>query len=64
MSRSHGSAGEFGAQAWAAPSRTPLYYPDAVTLVPGAGAAPRGARRGPPPTPAPRHGRHPRPPPT
>lgn len=36
MSRSHGLAGEFGAQAWAAPSRTPLYYPDAVTLVPGA----------------------------
>ena len=36
MSRSHGLAGEFGEQAWAAPSRTPLYYPDAVTLVPGA----------------------------
>lgn len=36
MSRSHGLAGEFGAQAWTAPSRTPLYYPDAVTLVPGA----------------------------
>ncbi|WP_335934684.1 hypothetical protein [Streptomyces sp. PTD5-9] len=36
MSRSHGVAGEFGAQAWAAPSRTPLYYPDAVTLVPDA----------------------------
>jgi hypothetical protein len=36
MSRSHGSAGEFGAQAWAAPARTPLYYPDAVTLVPSA----------------------------
>lgn len=36
MSRSHGLAGEFGTQAWAAPSRTPLYYPDAVTLVPGA----------------------------
>ncbi|MEF9906068.1 hypothetical protein [Streptomyces sp. P9-A2] len=36
MSRSHGLAGEFGAQAWTAPSRTPLYYPDAVTLVPNA----------------------------
>lgn len=36
MSRSHDLAGEFGAQAWAAPARTPLYYPDAVTLVPGA----------------------------
>lgn len=39
MSRSHGLAGEFGAQAWAAPSRTPLYYPDAVTLVPDADPA-------------------------
>ncbi|MGK4578679.1 hypothetical protein [Kitasatospora sp. HPMI-4] len=39
MSRSHGLAGEFGPQAWAAPARTPLYYPDAVTLAPGAGAA-------------------------
>ena len=39
MSRSHGLAGEFGAQAWAAPSRTPLYYPDAVTLVPAADRA-------------------------
>ncbi|MFB7241721.1 hypothetical protein CW362_00630 [Streptomyces populi] len=38
MSRSHGVAGEFGEQAWAAPARTPPYYPDAVTLV--AGAAP------------------------
>ncbi|MFD5121108.1 hypothetical protein [Streptomyces sp. NPDC058385] len=36
MGRSHGMAGEFGAQAWAAPARTPLYYPDAVTLVPSA----------------------------
>ncbi|QNS09134.1 hypothetical protein [Streptomyces xanthii] len=34
--RSHGLAGGFGAEAWAAPARTPLYYPDAVTLVPGA----------------------------
>ena len=39
MSRSHGLAGEFGAQSWAAPSRTPLYYPDAVTLVRGADRA-------------------------
>lgn len=39
MSRSHGLAGESGAHAWAAPSRTPLYYPDAVTLVPGADRA-------------------------
>lgn len=36
MSQSHGVVGEFGAQAWAAPVRTPLYYPDAVTLAPGA----------------------------
>jgi hypothetical protein len=36
VSRTHGVAGEYGAQAWAAPARTPLYYPDAVTLVPGA----------------------------
>lgn len=35
MSRAHGLAGEFGAQAWTAPSRVPLYYPDAVTLMPG-----------------------------
>lgn len=36
MSRSHDLASEFTAQAWAAPARTPLYYPDAVTLAPGA----------------------------
>lgn len=36
MSRSHGVPNEFGPQAWAAPARTPLYYPDAVTLVPDA----------------------------
>ncbi|MFC5854312.1 hypothetical protein ACFPZI_21680 [Streptomyces chlorus] len=36
MSRSHGLAGEFGEEAWTAPVRTPLYYPDAVTLVSGA----------------------------
>ncbi|MBA2951885.1 hypothetical protein [Streptomyces himalayensis] len=44
MSRSHGLAGEFGAQAWAAPSRTPLYYPDAVTLVPDADPTTLAAR--------------------
>ncbi|WP_424863589.1 hypothetical protein [Streptomyces sp. MMS24-I29] len=44
MSRSHGVVGEFGAQAWAAPSRTPPYYPDAVTLVPGADPAALAAR--------------------
>ncbi|MDH6115257.1 hypothetical protein P3T36_004176 [Kitasatospora sp. MAP12-15] len=44
MSRSHGLAGEFGVQAWAAPARTPLYYPDAVTLLPGADAAALAAR--------------------
>lgn len=37
MSRSHGIVGEFGAQSWAAPARTPLHFPDAVTLVPHAG---------------------------
>ncbi|WP_188132771.1 hypothetical protein [Streptomyces boluensis] len=44
MSRSHGLAGEFGVQAWTAPARTPLYYPDAVTLVPGADPAALAAR--------------------
>ncbi len=44
MSRSHGLAGEFAPQAWAAPARTPLYYPDAVTLVPGADPAALVAR--------------------
>lgn len=39
MSLSHGLAGEFGPQAWAARARTPLYHPDAVTLVPGADPA-------------------------
>ncbi|MEU3959924.1 hypothetical protein AB0F42_08885 [Streptomyces buecherae] len=39
MSRSHGLAGEFGTDAWSAPARTPLYYPDAVTLAPGADRA-------------------------
>lgn len=44
MSRSHGVEGEFGEQAWAAPARTPLYYPDSVTLVPGADPAALSAR--------------------
>lgn len=39
MSRSHDVTSEFGAQAWAASARTPLYYPDAVTLVPDADPA-------------------------
>ncbi|MBC3986410.1 hypothetical protein H8N01_28475 [Streptomyces sp. AC536] len=39
MSRSHGLPGECGADAWTAPARTPLYYPDAVTLAPGADRA-------------------------
>ncbi|MBX9362057.1 hypothetical protein [Streptomyces sp. WAC04114] len=34
--RAHGVAGAFGADAWAAPVRTPLFYPDAVTLGPDA----------------------------
>lgn len=37
MCRAHGVAGEFGAGAWAAAVRTPLYYPDAVTLEPETG---------------------------
>jgi hypothetical protein len=36
MCRAHGVAGEFGGEAWAAAGRTPVYYPDAVTLEPGA----------------------------
>lgn len=39
MSRTHAVASEFGEQAWVAATRTPPYYPDAVTLVPGADAA-------------------------
>ncbi|MDS0132262.1 hypothetical protein H5970_11085 [Amycolatopsis sp. CM201R] len=31
--------GEFGPRAWTSPSRTPEYYPDAVTLTPDATAA-------------------------
>ncbi|MGW1029592.1 hypothetical protein ACWD4J_38935 [Streptomyces sp. NPDC002577] len=44
MGRSHGLVGEFGAQAWASSVRTPAYYPDAVTLVPGADPAALVAR--------------------
>jgi hypothetical protein len=44
MSRSHGLAGAFEPQAWAAPAGTPLFYPDAVTLVPGADPAALAAR--------------------
>lgn len=44
MSRAHGVTGEFGAQAWTAPSRTPPYHPDAVTLAPGADPAALAAR--------------------
>ncbi|MBO2454811.1 hypothetical protein J4573_47525 [Actinomadura barringtoniae] len=36
MATSHGLASHFGTQAWTAPARTPLFYPDAVTLVPNA----------------------------
>lgn len=38
MSRVHGVVGEFEGEAWAAPVRTPVFYPDAVTLAPGADA--------------------------
>lgn len=44
MSRSHGVPGEFDAQAWAAPCRTPPFYPDAVTLLPGTDATALVAR--------------------
>jgi hypothetical protein len=39
MCRSHGLAGAFSPQAWTAAVRTPLFYPDAVTLAPAADAA-------------------------
>ncbi|GGU16694.1 MULTISPECIES: hypothetical protein [Streptomyces] len=32
MCRAHGRPGAFGPRAWTNPVRTPLYYPDAVTL--------------------------------
>nr|WP_241837771.1 hypothetical protein [Streptomyces sp. CB03234] len=39
LCRAHGlGAGTFGDRAWTHPRRTPPYYPDAVTLVPGAAA--------------------------
>ncbi|MGW5231646.1 hypothetical protein ACWEQU_04945 [Streptomyces nodosus] len=44
VSRSHGVVGEFGHQAWAAPVRTPPYYPDAVTLAPDTDPAALTAR--------------------
>lgn len=44
MCRSHGVNSRFDQQGWAAPVRTPLYYPDAVTLVPGADASALVAR--------------------
>lgn len=49
MSRSHGVVGEFvlgdgdgdtdGNRSWTAPTRTPLFHPDAITLAPGADTA-------------------------
>ncbi|MFF4243348.1 hypothetical protein ACFYY2_02605 [Streptomyces sp. NPDC001822] len=39
MSRSHGVESRFGAEVWHAPTRTPLFHPDAVTLTPGTTAA-------------------------
>jgi hypothetical protein len=44
MCRAHEVTGEFGAEAWAASVRTPLYYPDAVTLEPDADRAALVAR--------------------
>ncbi|MEV5970882.1 hypothetical protein [Streptomyces sp. NPDC051921] len=38
MCRAHGLPGSFGARAWTNPRRTPLYYPDAVTLTADADA--------------------------
>ncbi|MEV0448331.1 hypothetical protein [Streptomyces sp. NPDC050600] len=39
MCRAHGHPGVFGARAWTNSRRTPLYYPDAVTLTADADAA-------------------------
>ncbi|MEU5216521.1 hypothetical protein AB0G79_10010 [Streptomyces sp. NPDC020807] len=39
MCRAHGLTGAFGPRAWTSAARTPLYYPDAVTLTADAGAA-------------------------
>jgi len=33
--RTYGIAGRFDAELWTSPARTPTFYPDAVTLVPG-----------------------------
>ncbi|MGW3293675.1 hypothetical protein ACWC9S_06895 [Streptomyces xiamenensis] len=45
MSAAHGvRGGGFDPQSWAAPARTPPYYPDAVTLTPGADPAALVAR--------------------
>ncbi|MFF0432271.1 hypothetical protein ACFYU9_08625 [Streptomyces sp. NPDC004327] len=38
MCRAHGLPGAFGPRAWTSPRRTPLYYPDAVTLAPDTAA--------------------------
>lgn len=38
LCRAHGITGHAGARAWTSPHRTPLYYPDAVTLTPDASA--------------------------
>ncbi|MBB4979610.1 hypothetical protein [Streptomyces nymphaeiformis] len=38
MCRAHGLTGAFGPRAWTSTARTPLYYPDAVTLTEEAGA--------------------------
>jgi hypothetical protein len=43
MCRSHGVPNAFGADAWTAPTRTPPYYPDAVTLAPAADPNPMGS---------------------
>ena len=37
--RTYGIAGHFGTDSWSSPTRTPKYYPDAVTLVPGVAVA-------------------------
>jgi hypothetical protein len=39
LCRTHGISGTFDADAWAAPRRTPPFYPDAVTLDPAADEA-------------------------
>ncbi|MFG2722456.1 hypothetical protein ACGFW5_29810 [Streptomyces sp. NPDC048416] len=38
LCRAHGISGEWGPHAWTSPRRTPLLYPDAVTLTPQASA--------------------------